>query len=132
MAQCARKIDDTVSSQVKIKKYSILFTAMTKLRRLCNNGTLPTLPTPNATTECDLGSEGCEFCGGADEDRLELVMQDDICPECGSQLLSRLNLPCLTPKETQLKTPALTPNMVSPKENLNANQASNTTLSSKI
>jgi hypothetical protein len=40
---------------------------MTKLRRLCNNGTLPTLPTPNATTECDLGSEGREFCGGADE-----------------------------------------------------------------
>ncbi|KAK3300617.1 SNF2 family N-terminal domain-containing protein [Chaetomium fimeti] len=132
MAQCAREIDDTVSSQVKIKKYNILFTAMTKLRRLCNNGILPTLPMTNVTTEGDIGSEGCEFCSGADEDKFELVMQDDICPECGSQLVSRVNLPCLTPKGTQLQALALIPGMVSPGEILTANQASNTTLSSKV
>lgn len=132
MADCAREIDDAVSSQVKVKKYSILFTAMSKLRRLCNNGTLPTLPTTDATTESDLGSERCEFCSGTDEDTLELVMQDDICPECGSQLLSRVNSPCSTAKGSQFRAPILAPSMLSPKENLDANQASDLALSSKI
>ncbi|KAH6848230.1 SNF2 family N-terminal domain-containing protein [Chaetomium sp. MPI-CAGE-AT-0009] len=132
MVQCAREIDDSVSAQVKIKKYSVLFTAMTKLRRLCNNGTLPTLPTTNATLEGDLASEGCEFCSGTDEDRLELVMQDEICSTCGRQLLSRLNSPFSTSKGTQLGVPALTPNMISPKENLGADQGSDAALSSKI
>jgi SWI/SNF-related matrix-associated actin-dependent regulator of chromatin subfamily A3 len=132
MAQCAREIDDTVSSQVKIKKYSILFIAMTKLRRLCNNGTLPTLLTTNATTEGDLGSGGCEFCSGTDEDRLELVMQDDICSECGSQLLTRRDLPHSAAKEIRLGAPALTSSMLSPKEDSDTNKASDVALSSKI
>ncbi|KAH6632699.1 SNF2 family N-terminal domain-containing protein [Chaetomium tenue] len=119
MAECAREIDDSVSSQVKIKKYSILFTAMTKLRRLCNNGTFPTA---NAAAESDLGSEGCEFCNGTDEDRLELAMQDDICSGCGSQLLSRVNSASPTPA----------PKMLSPQGNLEGNQASDLALSSKI
>lgn len=132
MAQCAREIDDAVSSQVKIKKYSILFTAMTKLRRLCNNGALPTLSTTNATAEGDLGSGGCEFCSGTDEDRLELVIQDDICSQCGRQLLSRGDLPRSAPKAIRLGAPTLTSSMLSPEEDSDVSQASDVALSSKI
>jgi hypothetical protein len=91
-AQCTRDIDDAVSSRVKIKKYNILFTAMTRARRMCNHGTFAaTLPT-NHTTAASPGSEaeqGCDFCNGADKDRLELVMQGDLCSECGRLLPSK-------------------------------------------
>jgi SWI/SNF-related matrix-associated actin-dependent regulator of chromatin subfamily A3 len=83
MRQCAREIDDAVSSRSKIKKYNILFTAIMKLRRACNHGTMVPTSTQNTNTD-----QGCDFCCGADEDRLALVRQDKLCSECGRQLLS--------------------------------------------
>jgi len=91
VAQCTREIDEVVSSRAKIKKVGILFRVITKLRRLCNHGTYTTLLTTNsaAETESDVGGEqGCEFCSGADEDRFELVNQDNFCSECGRELTS--------------------------------------------
>jgi SNF2 family DNA or RNA helicase len=40
LKKCARDIDELVSTQAKTKKYTILFAAIIKLRRLCNHGTL--------------------------------------------------------------------------------------------
>ncbi|KAK4038402.1 SNF2 family N-terminal domain-containing protein [Parachaetomium inaequale] len=92
-SQCKRDIDDAVSSRAKIKKYSILFTAMTRARRMCNHGTFAATPITNhTTTAASPGSEaeqGCDFCNGADKDRLELVMQCDLCSECGRLLPSK-------------------------------------------
>lgn len=91
LTQCARDIDDAVSSKVKIKKYGIFFTAIIKLRRLCNHGTFPVSPASNSTTltKSDPESEeGCEFCNGNDEDKLELVSQGDLCSQCGRLLTS--------------------------------------------
>ncbi|EMR72008.1 putative snf2-related protein [Eutypa lata UCREL1] len=40
--KCARDVDEVVSTKKKkIKKYNVLFTAMMRLRRLCNHGTFP-------------------------------------------------------------------------------------------
>jgi SNF2 family DNA or RNA helicase len=99
MAQCARQIDEVVSSRAIVKKYGVLFAATTKLRRLCNHGTFPT-----ASTQAKSGSgaistpereEGCDLCSGADEDSLELVIQDSFCSECGRQLVSTNRSPGL-------------------------------------
>lgn len=92
MAQCARDIDEAVSSRAKIRKYGILFTTMMKLRRLCNHGTFTHSSQPNSVAEAvpDLGAaeQGCEFCNGVDEDKFELVNQNSLCSECGRELPS--------------------------------------------
>lgn len=89
-AQCGRDIDITVSSRTRVKKYAILFTAIMKLRRLCNLGTFARSPTTNSTAMTGSGIEdehkGCDFCSGADEDRADLINQESCCPECGMQL----------------------------------------------
>jgi hypothetical protein len=102
-AQCVRDIDNTVSSRAKVKKYAILFTAIMKLRRLCNLGTFARPPTTGSTVETASGFEneqGCEFCSGADEDRLELVSQESCCPECGRQLLPITDSSAFLPEMT--------------------------------
>ncbi|KAK4209149.1 SNF2 family N-terminal domain-containing protein [Rhypophila decipiens] len=86
LQSCARDIDEVISSQVRMKRYSILFTAIMKLRRVCNHGILPvgingSTPVSEAESEQD-----CEVCGGANEDRLGLVNIGDICPQCGKSL----------------------------------------------
>ncbi len=89
VAQCARDIDEIVSSCAKIKKYGIMFATIMKLRRLCNHGASTTLVAANSAfrTEPGLDNEqGCEFCNGADEDKLGLVKEDNFCPECGREL----------------------------------------------
>ncbi|KAK0639572.1 P-loop containing nucleoside triphosphate hydrolase protein, partial [Cercophora newfieldiana] len=86
----AIEMDDALSSQVKIKRYSTLFTAIMKLRRMCNHGTysgarsamsLDKTLESNPETETD-----CEFCGVLGEDSLELVSAGDLCPRCGRSL----------------------------------------------
>ncbi|KAK0728766.1 SNF2 family N-terminal domain-containing protein [Lasiosphaeria miniovina] len=88
--KCASGLDNVASSRVKIKKYSILFTAIMKLRRLCNHGTFPVSrrglasvfpAAPNADDEQD-----CDFYSGADEDSLELAITAGLCPQCGKDL----------------------------------------------
>jgi SWI/SNF-related matrix-associated actin-dependent regulator of chromatin subfamily A3 len=103
VARCTRDIDELVSSRTKIKKYGILFRAIMELRRLCNHGASTTLATPNSATEAEPsvgGEQACEFCSGADEDRFELVNQDNFCSECGRHLLSTTGLKSWDPKIT--------------------------------
>ncbi|KAH6624507.1 SNF2 family N-terminal domain-containing protein [Chaetomium sp. MPI-SDFR-AT-0129] len=91
LAQYARDVDDVVSSRAKVKRYGILFAAIMKLRRLCNHGTFAASPPTDSADQTEPGHEselGCEFCSGADEDMLELVNQDNVCSECGRELLS--------------------------------------------
>lgn len=131
MAQCARDIDDVVSSRAKgnSKKYNILFTAMTRLRRLCNNGAFGFSTESNPSSEAE---QGCEFCSGTDKDRPELVMQSDICSECGRQLRSRTNSRRSTPKRTRPVTPAPRLSFPSPGMGPSVNQTLETGISSKI
>ena len=103
VAQCTRDIDELVSSRTTIKKYGILFSAIMELRRLCNHGNSATLLTRNSAAEAEPGIGGeqtCEFCSGADEDRFELVNQDNFCSECGRYLLSMTSLPTWAPTIT--------------------------------
>ena len=104
VAQCTRDIDKAVSSRARIKKYGILFTAIMKLRRLCNHGTFATsLTNTNSAAETGPGlqnEQGCEFCSGADEDRFELVNQNNFCSECGRELLPTTSSQTSAPKIT--------------------------------
>ena len=55
LAQCARDLDEGVSSGAKIKKYGILFATIMKLRRLCNHGA--SAPLLAANYAADTGPE---------------------------------------------------------------------------
>lgn len=90
LKKCARDMDEVISSQVKIKRYSVLFTAITKLRRVCNHGAFPVgnkdaISTLVAVPDAD-AEQDCEICGGASEDNLELVSMGDLCPRCGRSI----------------------------------------------
>jgi SWI/SNF-related matrix-associated actin-dependent regulator of chromatin subfamily A3 len=101
LAECARDIDEVVSSRAKIKKYGILFATIMKLRRLCNHGASNPSLTTNLNAETGPGldiEQGCEFCSGADEDRFELVNQDSLCSECGRELVLMINPQASAPR----------------------------------
>ncbi|KAK3986136.1 SNF2 family N-terminal domain-containing protein [Cladorrhinum sp. PSN332] len=90
LKQCERDLDDQVSSRSKIKKYGVLFGAIMKLRRLCNHGSSDCFFSPGSTLashSIDNGEpgteDGCQFCTGSGEDRLDFTV-GEICPQCGS------------------------------------------------
>lgn len=88
--KCARDVDEVVSTKKKkIKKYNVLFTAMMRLRRLCNHGTFPVcVPASTSspsTSKIDAELE-CDFCQGNDEDKIELVGMEEFCIQCGKSL----------------------------------------------
>ncbi|KAM7209991.1 SNF2 family N-terminal domain containing protein [Rhypophila decipiens] len=86
LQRCARDIDEAISSEVRMKRYSILFTAIMKLRRVCNHGTFPVGINGSTAVSESESEQDCEVCGGANEDRLGLVNIGDICPRCGKRL----------------------------------------------
>ena len=90
LRRCAIKMDDALSSRVNIKRYSYLFTAIMRLRRLCNHGTYGEIKFAMASDEIlesDLETErDCEICGVFSEDSLELTSAGDLCPRCGQNL----------------------------------------------
>ena len=83
LKKCAREIDQVVSSQVKLKKYSVLFTAIMKLRMVCNHGTVPVNDQLLASGTVPEADQDCDMCGGTNEDNLGLVNPGDICSQCG-------------------------------------------------
>jgi len=83
LARCARDIDDVVSTRDKNNKYRILFTAIMKLRRFCNHGTLSTSSSATATPSGAADEIDCSVCGANDEDKMALFRQNEICAECG-------------------------------------------------
>jgi len=109
---CAYNMDDATSSKAgKIKRYSILFTAIMKLRRACNHGTFldhapnsSSVATPSTETELD-----CDSCGGDDEVKLGLADNAGVCSDCGRCLnpaakLSNTNENLLTAETFGLQT----------------------------
>ncbi|KAK3301857.1 SNF2 family N-terminal domain-containing protein [Chaetomium strumarium] len=68
MTQCARVIDEVVSSRANVKKYGVLFAVTVKLRRLCNHGAFTITSTRVSSTGVESTlerDEGCDFCNGA-------------------------------------------------------------------
>ncbi|KAF3808323.1 DNA repair protein RAD5B [Colletotrichum gloeosporioides] len=88
LRQSKREIDDVVSKGKSIKKYNILFTAILRMRMLCNSGTFP----KRANSQKLLGSDearetGCEQCAAFnDEDAALLLTTFQFCPHCGRSL----------------------------------------------
>jgi len=89
LKKCARDIDELVSTQAKNRKYTILFAAMMKLRRLCNHGTFPFSAQISLSATLTSGADDdptCGFCDGDDEDKLALLSKNEFCTECGRSL----------------------------------------------
>ncbi|GJC92624.1 DNA repair protein rad5 [Colletotrichum higginsianum] len=83
-----RDIDDIVSKGKSIKKYNVLFTAILKMRMLCNTGTFLR---PSASEGFLAGTHkketGCERCTATkDEDSALLLMSSQFCPDCDRAL----------------------------------------------
>ncbi|KAK3363960.1 SNF2 family N-terminal domain-containing protein [Lasiosphaeria hispida] len=90
--QCARDMDTRISSATTIGKYSILFTAITKLRRVCNHGAALVKPSGPAMSDLDT-DKACDYCCGSDSDKAQLLSAADICPQCGKSLISETPRP---------------------------------------
>ncbi|RYP45905.1 hypothetical protein DL768_007809 [Monosporascus sp. mg162] len=90
-----RDIDNAVSTGASIKKYSILFTAILKLRRLCNHGTFFPLAQTSGLALGPLDPEeaNCGLCSGDDQDKIGLLDNFDFCTECGRSLVEPLQGP---------------------------------------
>lgn len=91
-----RALDDIVSSadktkQSKNEKITVLFTALTRLRRLCDLGTLPPiLPCPGNAGQLAEDSEMvCELCSSRDADASLLLKDEQFCPDCSRPLRSK-------------------------------------------
>ncbi|KAK1851073.1 DNA repair protein rad5 [Colletotrichum chrysophilum] len=88
LRQSKRDIDGVVSKGKSIKKYNILFTAILRMRMLCNSGTF----SKPATSQKHLGDKqaketGCEQCANFnDEDAALLLTTFQFCPDCGRSL----------------------------------------------
>lgn len=88
LSQTKSEIDDMVSEGKSLKKYNVLFTAILRMRMLCNRGTFPK---PN-TLQKHLGGgqtkdTGCEQCDKSDdEDAALLLTAFQFCPDCGRSL----------------------------------------------
>lgn len=96
LSTAKRALDDIVSSADKTKqdkneKVTVLFTALTGLRRLCDLGTLP----PIQSSPCDPGQPTedadmlCELCSLQDADESLLLKDHQFCPECSQPLHSK-------------------------------------------
>ncbi|KAK3369585.1 SNF2 family N-terminal domain-containing protein, partial [Lasiosphaeria ovina] len=74
LKDCENEFDKIVSTnnEAKKNKYSVLFTTIMKLRRLCNHGV------------ANLGL--CELCGGDDQDTQALLDGISQCPDCSRDL----------------------------------------------
>ena len=88
---CREEFDRIVSQKSNLKKYSVLFTTMLKLRQLCSHGPAAHLLSGQASSSKRKGKattlapspiEGiCEFCSG-DGDMSSLLQDMKICPQC--------------------------------------------------
>ena len=113
LSSARRALDDIVSSadktkQSKNQKVTVLFTALTKLRRLCDLGTLPPVQSSSGnsgqpTEDADMV---CELCSAQDADSSLLLKDEQFCPECSRPLRSPKPKPA---KNTGYLTPASLP-----------------------
>lgn len=104
---CVAEFDRITSGKSDSKKkYSVLFTTIMKLRRLCNHGTIA-LPadacrslTPSGkrrklkkASSTGIEDSFCEFCSSSEEDASVSLTGLDTCPECYRCLVESTNLP---------------------------------------
>lgn len=123
LADCKAEYDRIVSTKSVIKKFSVLFTTIMRLRRLCNHGTLHTdtlsFHAPSGEGQKSRrrqvygdGEISCEFCSGEDEDTVMLLNGLEMCPECSRPLasqedsLSQPSMDELSPSSLALPTSA--------------------------
>ncbi|KAI0907155.1 SNF2 family N-terminal domain-containing protein [Ustulina deusta] len=89
-----RKQVDALISKGNTSSCSKLFTAMLRLRMLCNLGTFSST---SASTGAKIGRQkldtGCERCSATDEDTLILLDGCSFCPDCGRPLFQSSPLP---------------------------------------
>lgn len=94
--ECREEFDRITSQKSMLKRYTVLFTTMLKLRRLCSHGPVAHLLVGQApslskrkgkpTKLASPNSEGtCEFCSG-DEDLSSLLQDLEVCPQCSRPL----------------------------------------------
>lgn len=98
LRECARHMDENISSRESIKKFGLLFSAIMKLRRLCNHGVSPPFnPVGRNITAQDVQNgdaeaeeTGCDLCTGTGEDKID-VADDETCTGCGK--IAALSIP---------------------------------------
>jgi SNF2 family DNA or RNA helicase len=85
LEQSRREIDELVSSAANIRRYNILFTAILKMRMLCNRGTRsPTGCTTYLSPQRP--SVKCGRCSEISEDDELLLQSLSFCPDCDRPL----------------------------------------------
>ena len=108
--QAKQKMDD-IASKKQNARFSILFTMIVKLRRLCNIGMVETesCGTLNVFNTNNL-EIGCDFCQATDEDTRLLLSSYTFCPQCSFTLQPSSPLPegdASTPAIQNTPTPSL-------------------------
>lgn len=89
-----RQIDDMVSTGATIR-YTKMFTALLRMRMICNMGTFPLTGAPGASTRpsrlrpSSSLKHDCERCSATDEDTLMLLSTCEVCPDCMRPLHQR-------------------------------------------
>ncbi|KAF4980976.1 hypothetical protein FZEAL_3133 [Fusarium zealandicum] len=79
LTRSRREIDGIVSAVNNIKRYNVLFTAILKMRMLCNRGTLPALGTSSYLSPQNQAAK-CERCSD--------ISEDDAGPRSGDETAS--------------------------------------------
>jgi SWI/SNF-related matrix-associated actin-dependent regulator of chromatin subfamily A3 len=88
---CRREIDKIVGGRSELKKYSVLFTSIMRMRRICNHGAFLAVREQllgSVTAELPDAEESlfCELCKGSNKDDLALLSGSDFCPDCNRSL----------------------------------------------
>lgn len=91
---CQQEFDKITSQQSQLKRYTVLFSTIRQLQRLCSNGQqqAPTLAVPQVKKGTAKARKGvgmsanieCDCCG--DEDAASLLDGLSVCPECSRPL----------------------------------------------
>ncbi|KAK4466315.1 SNF2 family N-terminal domain-containing protein [Cladorrhinum samala] len=112
LRECARDMDENISSRESIKKFGLLFAAIMKLRRLCNHGVLAPHFNPSGRDitaqdvqngDAEVEETGCDLCTGTGEDRID-VADGEICTGCGKT--AALSIPTDANKSAKGKSKA--------------------------
>ncbi|KAK1773861.1 SNF2 family N-terminal domain-containing protein [Copromyces sp. CBS 386.78] len=100
LSTARRALDDIVSSadktkQSKNQKVTVLFTALTRLRSLCDLGTLPPIQSSsgNSGQSTEDSDMLCELCSSQDADGSLLLKDEPFCPDCSRPLRSQRSKP---------------------------------------
>ena len=109
LAQAKNDLEMRVNGTTNIQKYARLFTALTKLRGLCNFGSDDLHGDRNGDVPLvsDSADASCDLCGRSDS--LDLLKEDDFCPVCSRPLTPRLEGDMADPRRVDTTSPWLLP-----------------------